>query len=481
MIFYIYEVIFMIRAAIYIRVSTEEQARHGFSLAEQEHDLTDYADKHHYLVVGVYADEGSSARKAITRRKQLQRLLDDVRADRVDIILLKCLDRWFRNVADFYKVQAILDEHHVQWVCTQEDYNTTTTNGRLMLNLKLSIAQNESDQTADRIKYVNQGILRRKREIGGKAPFGYRFVDLEDGGKRIAVVDEQRAAVEFIFASHLSGHSPMRIAHDVFAQYGIPITCRRVRCVLRNETYTGRRYGIDNFCPAIISPDTFRQAQERISGNKFWPKNRDFLYLFRGKIICPGCGKILLGHHGSRKRNGYVSHYCNYWCSKHFVSGAPDVAAGGCVYGGAVGERPIERYLLDHLAELLESYQLDISKRHSSSRLSPDQRIQTATAKLTRLKDLYVDGFIDKPTYQTDYAKLQQEISTALAEKQATRTPPEAVQNLILHANDIRKIYATMDRQHKYDLWQSTIKSIKIGEPKPSPGRAYKKFIVEFY
>lgn len=262
----------MMRAAIYIRVSTDEQARHGFSLAEQEHDLTEYADKHHYIVVGVYADEGSSARKSVARRKQLQRLLDDVRADRVDIILLKCLDRWFRNVADFYKVQAILDEHKVQWVCTQEDYNTTTTNGRLMLNLKLSIAQNESDQTADRIKYVNQGILRRKREIGGKAPFGYRFVDLEDGGKRIAVVEEQRAAVEFIFRSHLSGHSPMRIAHDVFVQYGIPITRRRVRCVLRNETYTGRRYGIDDFCPAIISSDTFQQAQERIAGHKSWPK-----------------------------------------------------------------------------------------------------------------------------------------------------------------------------------------------------------------
>lgn len=472
----------MMRAAIYIRVSTDEQARHGFSLAEQEHDLTEYADKHHYIVVGVYADEGSSARKSVARRKQLQRLLDDVRADRVDIILLKCLDRWFRNVADFYKVQAILDEHKVQWVCTQEDYNTTTTNGRLMLNLKLSIAQNESDQTADRIKYVNQGILRRKREIGGKAPFGYRFVDLEDGGKRIAVVEEQRAAVEFIFRSHLSGHSPMRIAHDVFVQYGIPITRRRVRCVLRNETYTGRRYGIDDFCPAIISSDTFQQAQERIAGHKSWPKKRDFLYLFRGKVICPSCGRILFGHHGDhKKKNGYVSHYCNYWCCKHFVFGAPDVAAGGCAYGGAVSERSIERYLLDHLAELLESYQLDINKRRSSSRLSPDQRIQTAAAKLTRLKDLYVDGFIDKPTYQADYAKLQQEISAALAEKQATRATPEAVQNLILHADDIRKIYATMDRQHKYDLWQSTIKSIKIGEPRPSRGRAYKNFIVEFY
>lgn len=456
----------MMRAAIYIRVSTEEQARHGFSLAEQEHDLTEYASKHHYLVVGVYADEGSSARKAITRRKQLQRLLDDVRADRVDIILLKCLDRWFRNVADFYKVQGILDEHKVQWVCTQEDYNTTTTNGRLMLNLKLSIAQNESDQTADRIKYVNQGLLRHKREIGGKAPFGYRFVDLADGGKHIEIIEEQRAAVEFIFASHLSGHSPTQIARDVFAQYGIPISCRRVRCVLRNETYTGRRYGIDDFCPAIISPDTFRQAQERIAGNKPWPKNRHFLYLFRGKIICPSCGLILFGHHGTHtQKNGHVSFYCNYWCGKHAVSGAPDVAAGGCAYGGAVGEHSIERYLLDHLSELLDAYQLEIEKKKSSMRIAPELRIRAASDKLTRLKDLYVDGFIDKPTYEADHAKLQQEISSALAEKQAVHITPAAVRDLILKADDFRAIYAAMDRQHKYDLWQSTIKSIKIGEP----------------
>ena len=91
----------MKRAALYIRVSTEEQAKHGFSLAEQQHDLEQYARAHHYTVVGVYADEGNTARKALSRRKELQRLLDNVRAGQVDIILLKCLDRWFRNVRDY--------------------------------------------------------------------------------------------------------------------------------------------------------------------------------------------------------------------------------------------------------------------------------------------------------------------------------------------------------------------------------------------
>ena len=152
----------MKKAALYIRVSTDEQAKHGFSLGEQQHDLERYASKHNYAVVDIYADEGNTARKSLGKRKELQRLLDDVRAGHIDIILMKCLDRWFRNIADYYKVQEILDAYGVEWECTQEEYNTTTTNGRLMLNLKLSIAQNESDQTSDRIKYINEGKKRRR-------------------------------------------------------------------------------------------------------------------------------------------------------------------------------------------------------------------------------------------------------------------------------------------------------------------------------
>lgn len=89
------------RAALYIRVSSEEQARHGYSLGEQRLDLEKYSQKHNYTIVDIYADEGISARKAMSRRKALQRLLQDVQKNKIDVIVIKCLDRWFRNVADF--------------------------------------------------------------------------------------------------------------------------------------------------------------------------------------------------------------------------------------------------------------------------------------------------------------------------------------------------------------------------------------------
>lgn len=465
------------RAALYIRVSTEEQAQHGFSLAEQRHDLEAYARYHHYAIVDVYADEGNTARKALAHRKQLQRLLVDVQAGRIDVILLKCLDRWFRNVADFYKVQAILDKHGVQWICTQEDYNTTTTNGRLMLNLKLSIAQNESDQTSDRIKYVHQGMLRRKEEIGGKPPLAYRLVS-----KKLEVIEDQRPIVQFIFDSYLAGHAPAKIARDVFDQFGFAITCKRVRTMLRNETYVGRRYGIDDFCPAIIEPDTFQAVQDRLKENKPWPKNRNFLYLFRQKIICPGCGNLLYGHNAHHHNDrGYGYFAIHYWCGKHYITGAPDAEAGGCPYGGAISEKSIEAFLVENLPNLLEEYRIDVEKQRASVRTDPKQRIQAINAKLARLKDLYVDGFIDKVAYITDYDNLQHALSDAMHDQIIVRIIPPAVNKLMLEVDEFREIYAAMDRQHRYDLWQSTIKSIKIDGPRPKRGHAYKNFKIEFY
>lgn len=177
----------------------------------------------------MYADEGSSARKSINRRKGLQQLLDDVLAGQIDIILLKCLA-----------------QHGVNWECTQVDYNTTTTNGRLMLNLKLSIAQNESDQTSDRIKYVHQGMLRKHAELGGIYPLGYAIEN-----KHLVIVEKERPIVEFIFRQILAGHSTNSISRKVYEEFGTVITNIRVWVMLRNATYKGPRYGIPNYCPVM--------------------------------------------------------------------------------------------------------------------------------------------------------------------------------------------------------------------------------------
>ena len=104
-----------IRCAIYDRVSTELQAKEGLSLDAQKEALTDYAVSHGYEIVDYYADEGLTARKKMQNRKDLMRLLRDVEADRIDLILVTKLDRWFRNIKDYHNTQAILEAHHCNW------------------------------------------------------------------------------------------------------------------------------------------------------------------------------------------------------------------------------------------------------------------------------------------------------------------------------------------------------------------------------
>ena len=164
------------RCAIYIRVSTAMQRMEGWSLDAQRDSLTALAAAKGWKVIGIYADEGKSARKRLRDRTEIFRLLNDVRAGLVDVILFKELDRWFRNVSDFYKVQDVLDEYGVTWYSErQPNLDMSTKEGRLAVNILLSVGQNEADATSDRIKYT-QKFLRAQRRWGSGARtlcFGY--------------------------------------------------------------------------------------------------------------------------------------------------------------------------------------------------------------------------------------------------------------------------------------------------------------------
>ena len=104
-----------LRCALYPRVSTEEQFIHGLSMAAQIQDLTDYANRMGYKIVGIYPDEGVSARKPISKRPALLRLLKDVEEGKIDIILVTKLDRWFRNIKEYQITEEILQRNHCYW------------------------------------------------------------------------------------------------------------------------------------------------------------------------------------------------------------------------------------------------------------------------------------------------------------------------------------------------------------------------------
>ena len=157
----------MENTALYIRVSTQEQTIHGLSLEAQRASLEAWAKKNQKKIVGVYADEDISARKTASQRPSLQRRLREVEAGNVDLIVFTKLDRWFRNIAEYYKVQEILEAHNVNWKTILEDYDTSTASGRLKINIMLSVAQDEADRTSERIKVVFES-----KQAKGELPAG---------------------------------------------------------------------------------------------------------------------------------------------------------------------------------------------------------------------------------------------------------------------------------------------------------------------
>lgn len=437
----------MKRAGLYIRVSSDEQARHGYSLSEQRHVLEEYAARHGFSVVDVYADEGATARRSVHNRHELQRLLSDVRAGLIDIILFIKLDRWFRNVKDFYKVQDVLDRFGVDWIATQEDYNTTTSNGRLMLNLKLSIAQNESDQTSDRIKFVFEGKRRRKEVIAGVLPVGFKIENHK------YVIDEPRADIVRAAFEFYSVHQSIGMTYKhLNEQYPeMHFHAQNIRRMLVNERYIGRFFGIEDYSPAIIDRDLWERVQKVIAIGKRGETPRKAIepYLFSGLLFCPRCGHRLNGIRASRKKIKY------YRCNNNHIQ-------HHCDFPGLPAESLIERYLLDNIESRIKEHasRLEVVQ-DNRERESKEKQIKAVNNRLDRLKDLYVSGFIDRATYEKDFKANNEEL-TALLLEEKQRPQKIAPQLESILQGGMESLYNQLSMEGKKTFWKSIIHRLEI-------------------
>ena len=156
----------MKRAALYMRVSSTKQVKEGDSISAQRDALTKYAKEKGYSVAGEYLDDGVSGTRA--DRDELSRLLEDVKAGKIDIILCTKLDRLYRNIKHYLNMMEVLDSHNVGWLAIWEPvYDTTTPQGRLIVNQMMSIAQFEAENTGQRIRQVQAYKLSQKEVISG--------------------------------------------------------------------------------------------------------------------------------------------------------------------------------------------------------------------------------------------------------------------------------------------------------------------------
>lgn len=433
-----------LRCALYPRVSTEEQFIHGLSLPAQLQDLTDYANRMGYKIVGVYADEGVSARKPVSKRPALLNLLRDVQEDKIDIILVTKLDRWFRNIKEYQTTQEILEKHNCYWKTIFEDYDTSTANGQMVVNIMLAVAQNECDRTSERIKVVLEHKVRNGEHVTGAAPYGYITVN-----KKLQKDPEREHIVNDIFDYYFRTFSKRKTVFYILDKYDDPkLTKYKINRILQSEAYCGMYQGMSGYYPAYISEKQFEQIRSTSAA-----KTYDFTngaYLFSGIIKCPVCGNNMTGFIKKQKlKDGTRSLYRRYRCSAKFS----DHASGACIT-----EHVIEEYLLENLMPELENRIVQAKQKASAPYKDKTPEIR---AEMNRLNILFQKGRITDEYYDKQYEMLERKL-------QAEKSHAD-VQEISAYLN-IRKslsgnwidVYKSLDLEHQKTFWKRLLKEITI-------------------
>lgn len=436
----------------YIRCSHEDQVAHGDTLDAQNEILDDFILKNHLILVDTFVDEALTARKKFTKRKEFVRLLDGVRRHDFQLIIFTKLDRWFRNIGDYHRIQEVLEANGVQWKAVTESYDTTTTNGRLHINIRLSVAQDECDRDSDRIKDVFNYKLKNKTYITGKIPRGLML----DSEKHVVIDPEWKQFALDLFDHFEATNSKRGTLMYLKEKYQLPRLCHdTIVRSLRNPLYKGMYRDDPEFCEALIPPERFDRIQQLAQRDVRNSKTRT--YIFNGLLICSSCGHNMTCQTTVRKRaDGSRAEYRAYRCNQHFSMHC-------CDRNKSYTESRIEEYMLSHilpaLADYIAEYEVDGCNPQTKNPAAEAARIR---AKLKKLYDLFLDDLIDKEMYRQEYEQLQKALQEATAAAAVPRKDVNALKEFL--SQNWEEVYQTFSYEEKASFWKSIVESMTLHE-----------------
>jgi site-specific DNA recombinase len=361
-----------VRCAIYTRVSTDSGLDQEFNSLDAQYDaasayIRSQAHAHWTQVRTRYDDGGFSG--GSTDRPALQRLLADVKARKVQVIVVYKVDRLTRSLADFAKLVELFDAHGVSFVSVTQQFNTTTSMGRLTLNVLLSFAQFEREVTAERIRDKVAASKRKGLWVGGMVPLGYQ---LKDG--KLSIVEEEAKRVRLIFKRYLALGSVNRLVLELrdrgartkvrrlsngTTRGGVPFTQGPLFYILRNRFYIGEVAYKGEICPGpqppLIDRALFDAVQRRLTeqrSHQVTTRTRSAA-LLRG-LLFDAAGNPMVATHATKQRLRY-----RYYVSQPYLRGHAKPPPGAII---RVPAAEIERAV----AKAVEEYRRNITPEHEA-------------------------------------------------------------------------------------------------------------------
>ena len=456
----------MRRAALYIRVSTLEQAQEGYSVGEQRERLIAYCKAQDWLIADIYVDGGYTGSNL--NRPGIQKLMSET--EKFDVVLVYKLDRLSRSQRDtLYLIEEIFRPNKVDFVSMQESFDTSSPFGKAMIGLLAVFAQLEREQIKERT-WMGR-VARAKTGLhhgGGNIPIGY---DYEDG--KLIVNPYEAEQVRKIYEWYLSGSSLKAITDKLqdagyTNKYSSYNSWSSVRNILENETYIGRlHFGdvvVDHAHEAIITEEQFNAAQI-LRGKR---REQFGSHAFQSKHVLTGL--LFCGHCGGRyylRNTGKYSYYACYSRTKQMKNMIKDPNCQNKIWRAQDLEPIIEEKILALLRNPKIAEELAAGKPKAAAPVSKntdiERRIREIDRQIGKLMELYQQDDIPPELLGEKINRLYGEktaLENSIAPVEETNAMPlDLVAELITNAAEI---WDFADKNQKRRILQSLISRIVL-------------------
>lgn len=452
----------ILRVAFYIRVSTAEQVSKENSLPAQQKALEEWAEANGAKCAGVYADEGKTAAKQIRKRKEIHRMLQDIRDDKIDLVIFTRFDRFTRNPEEYFKMMETFNEKGIQWkAINQPELDLNTDMGQTLILFYLGMGRQEIANISERIKATAAVRIQKGSPITGAQclPLSHT-IGTDENGNKIVIKDPDTEAIVWSYINHYEQHHSKRAAalyvNDLFGvEYGYRVYDTAIKSTMMYGHYKGN----DHYCDAYVDKARW-ESWQNINKKNIWHRgsDEDRVYIFTGLVICKCCGRKMAGTNSYVKR--YDRRYFYYRCNKAAVSGL-------CERKRTISEIAIEEYLLKQIKPEIEKYiaEYEVKIAQPVQPRPKVDKVKKLEQELERVNFMFQKNRITIEKYDQQYEDLVKKISEARAEENAVEKVPEERDLEPLREflkMDIMKIYPTLSREEKRMLWRSVVSKIVV-------------------
>lgn len=412
-------------AGIYIRVSTFDQAREGFSLGEQEERLKEFCNFKRYNIYKVYQDAGISAKN--DKRPAYQEMIEDVKKGNINVIVALKLDRLTRSVYDIEKLMKFVNDYECDIDCMADESNTTTSNGRMVMRIMTSVSQNEIEKCSERTKFGMAGAIKNGH-IPNRTGLGFKREN-----KKLVPDPLTKDIIVRIFDLYLEGKSHQAIANIYNKEKVLGKTNwydSTIQKILSNELYKGDYVNgkrtkhptyYENVIEPIVSKEKWKSCQyQKLRNARHY--ERTATYLFTNKLKCSKCGNFL-GGHATTKTNGkkYYYYKCNT-CKTYFNE--IDI------------EKELKAFMLElsKQDDLINNYYTPFIKSKLEDKTEDYKKeIKELDKQLDRIKTAYIKGVIKLE----DFDKEIKHIGYQKSDLEKRQKEQKQYENLSFTLNDL--------------------------------------------